>query len=112
MPKNKTKIIEIACPHQRRVIKGFYPCGPDGRYLLTAGGVFNLDLVECSQDEGRCAETLCALHRFNRRGPGTWYPDEVRAMRESKELRKDRCPPVGGNSENGKKDNTSFDQLC
>jgi hypothetical protein len=109
MPHNKTKTIEIACPHQRNVIKGVYPCGPDGRYLLSPDGSFNLDLVECSQDEGRCAEMLCALHRFNRRGPGTWYPDQLLATPEAKPPRRRPTEACGRNKSNG---NSSFDQLC
>ena len=108
MPERSLKNIEIACPHQRKIIKASYPCGPDGRYLCRADGTFDLELVQCSQDNGRCAETLCALHRFNRRGAGTWYPDRIRAMREGKQ----RCDrPTGcGDQENREKD--SFDQLC
>ena len=107
MPESKRKNIEIACPHQRRVIKASYPCGPDGRYLRRAYGTFDLELVRCSQDEGRCAETLCALHRFNRRGPGTWYPDRIRTMRETKQ-RVGR--PAG--PDDRENDGNSFDRLC
>ena len=112
MPKNKTnsKAVEIACPHQRKIIKGLYPCGSDGRYLLAADGVFGLELVECSQDEGRCVETLCALHRFNRRGPGTWYPNELRAIPERKPRRQRPTRP-GGQDKNCDGKNL-FDQLC
>ena len=105
MPERGMKNVEIACPHQRRIIKALYPCGPDGRYLSRVDGTFDLELVRCSQDDGRCAETLCALHRFNRRGAGTWYPDRIGAMPERKQPR-DR--PAG--SADQEKD--SFDQLC
>jgi len=107
MPDSNMKTIEIACPHQRKVIKASYPCGPDGRYLCRGDGTFDLELVQCSQDDGRCAETLCALHRFNRRGAGTWYPDQIRAMREGQQPR-DR--PTESGDEGSYKD--SFDQLC
>ncbi len=100
-----SKNIVIACPHQREVIKASYPCGPDGRYLLMSDGTCNMELIQCSQDDGRCAETLCALHRFNRRGPGTWYPDSIRAMREGKQI-SDRPANAADREKN------SFDQLC
>ena len=105
MPESKRKNIEIACPHQRRVIKASYPCGPDGRYLRRAYGTFDLELVRCSQDEGRCAETLCALHRFNRRGTGTWYPDQIRVRRDGKQTGEG---PSGGQ----RNTSNSLDQLC
>jgi len=105
MPERRMKNIEIACPHQRRIIKALYPCRPDGRYLSGVDGTFDLELVECSQDDGRCAETLCALHRFNRRGAGTWYPDQIRAMREGKQI-SDRPTNAADPKKN------SFDQLC
>ena len=108
MPESNTKTIEIACPHQRKIVKALYPCRSDGRYLSRADGSFDLELVQCSQDDGRCAETLCALHRFNHRGTGTWYPDQIRTVREGKKI-SDR-PTGSGNQKNQKKD--SFDQFC
>ncbi len=78
MPRRKP--IQIACPEHHKLVRGTYACEPDGRYALGADGKFSLDLVECDQDDGRCAQTLCALHRYNRRGPGTWYPDSVYAL--------------------------------
>ncbi|MDP6546010.1 MAG: hypothetical protein QGH60_18675 [Phycisphaerae bacterium] len=107
MSQSNLKTIEIACPHQRKIIQALYPCRGDGRYLCRADGTFDLELVECGQDHGRCAETLCALHRFNRRGAGTWYPDQIRAMPERKQTR-DR-PTAPGDKKN---DKNSFDQLC
>lgn len=110
----RKKNIEIACPQQRKVVQALYPCGPDGRYLCRPDGSFDLELVECSQDEGRCAETLCALHRYNRRGSGTWFPDQIRAMAEKKQS-SDR-PGAAGDTDRagGDLDNSesSFDQLC
>ena len=105
----KTKLVDIACPHQRKIVRANYPCHSDGRYLLTAEGNFDMELIQCTQDHGRCAETLCALHRFNRRGPGTWYPDQLRAMREAKPRRRRPTEACGRNKSNG---NSSFDQLC
>ncbi|MBT3199043.1 MAG: hypothetical protein HN350_03915 [Phycisphaerales bacterium] len=107
----RKKIIEIACPHQQREIRGLYPCSPDGQYIMLPDGAFNLTLIECSQDHGRCAETLCALHRFNRLGPGTWYPDTLRAVRENKQTRQQSPDKAGGKGNTGR-DKTSFDQLC
>ena len=103
--EGKIKTVEIACPHQGKIIKALYPCGPDGQYLCRGDGSFDVELVRCSQDEGRCAETLCALHRFNRRGPGTWYPDRIRTMRDTKQ-RGDRPTNAADRKKN------SFDHLC
>jgi hypothetical protein len=103
----KTKLVDIACPHQRKIVRANYPCHSDGRYLLTAEGNFDMELIQCTQDHGRCAETLCALHRFNRRGEGTWYPDTIRAMREGNQTPN---RPTGQENDN-KNDKSSFDQL-
>jgi len=85
--------IVIVCPQLRKAVRGTYPCGPNGRYKVGPDGAFNLDLVACGQDGGRCAETLCALHRYNRRGPGTWYPDSVQAMPERSAVKRQRPGP-------------------
>ena len=108
--KKATKTVEIACPHQRRVVKGLYPCDANGRYIMMPDGSFNLALIECSQDDGRCAETLCALHRFNRRGLGTWYPDTLMGVRENKQNREHR--PARSAMERNDGGKKSFDQLC
>lgn len=107
MPERRMKSIEIACPHQRRVVKASYPCRPDGRYALASNGAFNMELIRCSHDDGRCAETLCALHRYNRRGPGTWYPDSIRAMPE-KPPQDDQTTARGDSGDR----TSSLDQLC
>jgi len=73
------KPIVIACPQYRKLVRGEYACGPDGKYLLGPGGEFVLGRVRCGHNGGRCMATLCALHRYNRRGPGTWYPGRVAA---------------------------------
>lgn len=104
---DRKKKIEIACPHQRRIVEGLYPCDAEGLYIMLPDGAFNLNLIECGQLDGRCAETLCALHRFNRRGPGTWYPDQIRAMRQRNRPRKRRKKP-GGKGDEG----NLFDQFC
>ncbi|MBS3733452.1 MAG: hypothetical protein KGY99_00805 [Phycisphaerae bacterium] len=82
MPPRR-KAIVIGCPQHGKPVRGTYPCDARGRYApLGADGDFLLDYVQCDHDNGRCMQTLCALHRYNRRGPGTWYPDHVRAARE------------------------------
>lgn len=100
----RSKLILIACPQHRRHVRGSCPCDDSGRYRLAPDGSFNLDLVRCDQDGGRCAETLCALHRYNRRGPGTWYPSHVRAMPSGRTARRaKRLAPSAASD-------TTFDQ--
>jgi len=105
MSQNKRNTVEIACPHQGKIVKASYPCGADGQYLLAADGTVDLELIRCSQDGGRCAETLCALHRFNRRGAGTWYPDRIRVVRAPK-------TPRAGTARPKHREKDSLDQLC
>jgi hypothetical protein len=76
---------------------------------MLSNGAFDLNRIECSQDEGRCSETLCALHRYNQRGQGTWYPDTLMASREDKHLRERRPRSVNREGDRGK---GSIDQLC
>ena len=59
------------------MVRGQYLCDAQGEYPLARDGSLILSRVQCSQVQGRCAFTLCALHRLNRRGPGTWYPDRI-----------------------------------
>ena len=73
----KYKAIQIGCPEHGRVVRGSYACGDDGKYLLGSDGEFLMNHARCEQMGGRCAQTLCAFHRFNRRGPATWYPDRL-----------------------------------
>jgi hypothetical protein len=80
----KTKPILIACPQHMEYVRGTYECDKAGRYRLGPSGQFDLARARCGQDGGRCMQTLCALHRYNRRGPGSWYPTEIRAMPERK----------------------------
>jgi hypothetical protein len=80
MPKRKP--ILIACPEHLRFVAGTYECDESGRYKLDADGGFALTRARCGQDAGRCAQTLCALHRYNRKGPGSWYPVDIRALSE------------------------------
>lgn len=78
----KSKPIMIACPGQNRLVRGWYECDERGRYRLNGDGTFSFALARCCQDDGRCMQTLCVLHRFNRRGPGSWYPSHIRALPE------------------------------
>jgi len=70
----KRKAILIPCPQYGRLVRGSCACDEEGRYRRGPEGEFILDHVRCDQLGGRCMETLCALHRHNRRGPGTWFP--------------------------------------
>lgn len=75
--KSRSRPIFIACPALRRVVRGSCAADSAGKCLCAPDGSFPLGAVSCNQDNGRCGETLCALHRYNRRGHGTWYPDRV-----------------------------------
>ena len=101
----RSKLILIACPQHRKHVRGSCPCDDSGRYRLAADGTFDLELVRCDQDGGRCAETLCALHRYNRRGPGTWYPSHVRAMPSGRRPRRARRLAASGAGD------ATFDQI-
>jgi hypothetical protein len=74
----KTKPVLIACPQYRRYVRGVYLCDRAGATALTDGGTISLAHVQCGQEGGRCAQTLCVLHRYNRRGAGSWFPESVR----------------------------------
>ena len=74
------KPILIGCPQYRRVVRGTYECDERGSYLLGPGGTFVLHRARCGQYGGRCMQTLCALHRYNRRGIGSWYPIGIWAV--------------------------------
>jgi len=75
MPRYKP--IQIACPHYQRLVRGEYECDSRGRYYLGPRGTFLLHRVRCGHLGGRCAQTLCALHRHNRGGARTWFPENV-----------------------------------
>ena len=85
----RRKPIWIVCPQHRRRVRGWYEADPHGRFRYTPDGGYLLDYVRCGHDGGRCMQTLCALHRFNRRGPLTWFPERVLAMRDPAPP---RCP--------------------
>jgi len=69
--------ILIGCPHYRRFVRGTSECDTEGRYLRAADGSFLLQHIRCGQNGGRCTQTLCVLHRLNRRGPQAWFPYSV-----------------------------------
>jgi hypothetical protein len=87
----KHKAILIACPQYLRLVRGTYECDESGRYPLDEEGNFMLYRVRCGQHEGRCMQTLCALHRYNRMGKGSWYPVRILAAPEP-ENRKGQTP--------------------
>jgi hypothetical protein len=97
---NLRERILIACPAHRCYVTGSYECDEQGRYLLGPSGDFELNRAKCGQLGGRCFETLCFLHRYNRRGPGTWYPTEILAGRDGNEqtrtARKNPAAPPRG----------------
>jgi hypothetical protein len=72
--------ILIACPQCRKLVRGSYECDESGEYRLGPDKGFLLSHARCEQDGGRCAQTLCVLHRYNGRGPDSWYPDRILAM--------------------------------
>jgi hypothetical protein len=80
--------ILIGCPELRKLVRGKYLRNGDGVFRVGLHGEFLLELVRCNHDEGRCMQTLCALHRYNRRGAGTWYPDRVLALPDRRPRRK------------------------
>ena len=77
---DQTKPILIACPQYRVAVRGTYILDGDRSCPLTGGGEYMLRRVRCSQYAGRCMQTLCALHRYNRRGKGSWYPEIILAL--------------------------------
>lgn len=78
------KPIWLICPQHLKRVRGSYECDEAGRYRLGLEGQFLLKYAACEQDGGRCIQTLCVLHRYNRRGPASWYPERILAMREPK----------------------------
>jgi hypothetical protein len=77
----RPKPILIGCPQYGILVRGSYQCQEDGGCPRGPKGEFLLHRVRCEQYGGRCMQTLCVLHRHNRRGPGSWYPTGVWAMR-------------------------------
>jgi hypothetical protein len=91
--------IQIACPEYNRLVPGSYLPGSNGQFYYASDGGFLLGQVRCSQCQGRCAQTLCALHRYNRKGPSTWYPERIFAMHQGS--RKSRVPKAGKSNQGG-----------
>jgi len=88
----------IACPQYRIAVRGSYEYLPDGTCPLTPDGKYLLERVSCTQHGGRCMQTLCALHRYNNRGPGSWYPEIILALPAKDgtgETREKSVPGVG-----------------
>jgi hypothetical protein len=73
----RTQPILIACPQYRLAVRGTYQYGDDQTDSMQAGADYALDRVACGQYGGRCMQTLCVLHRYNNRGPGSWYPEII-----------------------------------
>lgn len=75
--------ILIGCPRYKAYVTGSYECDETGRYLLRPDGTFDIQRAKCGQLGGQCNETLCFLHRYNKRSQGTWYPTEILASRSA-----------------------------
>ena len=78
------KPIWIICPQHLKRVRGSYECDGAGQYRLGPQGQVLLKYAACEQDGGRCAQTLCVLHRHNRRGPASWYPERILAYQPPK----------------------------
>ena len=95
------KRILIGCPQYRVLVTGSYACDGQGNYLLAPDGTFLLHHVRCDHHGGRCMQTLCVLHRYNKRGSGSWYPDRILAAPETptsapRPSAAAKRPPTGG----------------
>ena len=95
------KRILIGCPQHRMLVAGTYACDAQGSYLLGPDGEFVLHHVRCDHRGGRCMQTLCVLHRYNKRGAGSWYPERILAAPEAPaSTRRPKAaakrPPTGG----------------
>jgi hypothetical protein len=75
--------ILIGCPRYKAYVTGSYECDEQGRYLLKPDGTFDLRRARCGQLGGKCNETLCYFHRYNKQGKGTWYPTDILAGRSA-----------------------------
>ena len=90
----KRRPILIGCPNYQVLVPGTYECGPDGQYLLSPEGSFLVERARCGHRGGRCAQTLCVLHRLNRGGKGSWHPSRLVAPPRRSKRR--RGPPASG----------------
>ena len=76
---SKRRPILIGCPHYQKLVPGTYECDEKGGYLCGPEGTFLVQQTHCGHLNGRCAQTLCVLHRYNRRGAGSWHPWRIMA---------------------------------
>jgi len=104
MPRRKP--ILIGCPQYEKLVRGSYLCNAGGEYRLGGNGEFLLKHTHCNQDGGRCIQTLCVLHRYNKKGSSSWYPSKLLAMPERKagpvarrRLAEAKRRPGGGNTD-------------
>ena len=100
--------ILIACPQYQRLVRGDYDCDEAGNYLPGPDGQFALAHTHCRQYGGRCMQTLCVLHRHNRGGTSSWFPEKILAAPEKKHTTRSPRPrpPAPGRGE------SSTDLLC
>ena len=81
------------------MVPGRYDCNETGQYLLGAASEFLLAHTHCGQYGGRCMQTLCVLHRYNRRGSKSWFPEKIVAAekrRPPKRRAVQKPAPAGG----------------
>lgn len=106
----RRKPILIACPQYRVLVRGTYELDESGRCPLDKEGNFLLHRVGCEHYGGRCMQTLCVLHRHNRRGGGSWYPERILAAPDASAARKQRTRRQG--PEPGPADRPNIDTLA
>ncbi len=94
---DKRKSILIGCPQHEKLVRGTYLCDAAGSYCLGGDGEFLVQHVKCGHDDGRCSQTLCVLHRYNRQGPGAWYPSKLVAPPQQQSR-----PPASGPRNTGR----------
>ena len=80
---SRYKPILIGCPQFRGYVRGEYECDESGGYALSADGEFMLSRARCGHHGGRCMQTLCVLHRHNRLGKRSWYPECILALADA-----------------------------
>ncbi len=73
----KQRPIQIGCPNYQKLVPGSYDCDNQGNYLVAEDGAYLVERVHCGHLAGKCAQTLCILHRHNRGGPKSWFPSRI-----------------------------------